>query len=149
MKRDATEIECILFESGSIFYLLPKNLVTEIIPLEKTAIFLRRTGLILGRQKYQAQIVPIISLQAETNALFTTIHPKLLIIHLVHPNQTSMMPVAILLDSDPTYFTVRREQMHLNSAASQNSNGTSVMIEAQRMVIPDLNHLAEAVITQL
>lgn len=145
----ADKLDCILFESGKNSYVLPSCVVIDVVPLEKTAIILRRSGLILGRQKFKEQIVPIVNLQPQAIGLFSNVYPKLLIIRLINTEQVEASPIAILLDNDPSYESVSRLELISALDAQPDVHGQSVMIHHKKAIIPDINYLAEQIEAQL
>lgn len=140
---------CVMFESANITYILPRNIVKDIVPIEKTAIFLKLKGLIIGRQKYQAETLPIINLQSETALTFSDFYHKLLVLHLIHPYQTGALFGAILIDKDPNYLMISEDE--IVSAVQDNINnvGAPVMVGSKLAVIPDLKYLAAELIKEI
>jgi hypothetical protein len=145
----ADQVDCILFDSGKISYILPSCVVIDVVPLEKTAIILRRSGLILGRQKFKEQIVPIVNLQPQAIGLFANVYPKLLIIRLIDTEQAEAAPIAILLDNDPFYESFSRLALGSESNAKPEIHGQGVMIHHKKAIIPDINYLAKQIEAQL
>lgn len=142
-------IACVMFESANVTYILPRNIVKDIISIEKTAIFLKLKGLVIGRQKYQAETVPIINLQSETALTFSDFYHKLLVLHLIHPNQVGALFGAVLIDKDPNYLTITEDEIVRGVQDNVNRVGIEVMVGSKHVVIPDLNYLAAEVVKEI
>jgi len=143
------KVDCILFESGKISYVLPSCVVIDIVSLEKTAIILRRSGLILGRQQFKEQIVPIVNLQPQAIGLFTNVYPKLLIIRLIDTRKNDASSIAILLDNDPAYESISRLELRSDPNVQLDTYGQSVLIHNKKAIIPDIKMLVEQIEAQL
>ncbi|MFO1258286.1 MAG: hypothetical protein U1E78_07775 [Gammaproteobacteria bacterium] len=142
-------IDCVIFESAKVNYILPKNIIKEIIPIEKTAIFLKLKGLIIGRQRYQSETVPIINLQSDTDLSFSNFYHKLLVLYLIHPQQAYTMFAAILIDKDPTYVTVSEDAIVSVAQDRKDSTGIPVMVGSKKAIIPDLKYLVETLAKEM
>lgn len=147
--NDPSSIACIIFQSAKINYILPQNIIKDIIPMEKTAIFLKLKGLIIGRQKYQSETVPIINLKPDMTLTFSDFSRKLLVLHIIRPDRTKTMLAAILLDKDPTYILVDKNEIANTGPDANHVIGTSVLIGSRNAVIPDLKYLSEALAKEI
>ena len=144
MDITANKLSCILFQSDRQIYILPKECLLEVMPLDKAAIFLNRHGWILGKQKYHSEIIPIVNLQDSVRNLLETTSPRLIVLQIIHPNQQELIRIAVLLDTEPEFLEIQKDDIAL---AGDVLNGTYVTVKDRQVMIPDLATVAEQIIS--
>ena len=137
LSDDENSVKCVLFTSDDINYLLPESQVLKTIPLEMSAVFLKRKGWVLGKMMFKGHIIPVVSLDGNFKKLLNKSHYKLMIVQ-DFDEKKSIVNIAILIDSNPEYLVVEKNMI---SEENISDNAISCTIKNRKYILPQLTNI--------
>ena len=137
LSNNKNSVKCVLFTSDDINNILPESQVLKTIPLEMSAVFLKRKGWILGKMMFKGHIIPIVSLDGNLKKLLNKSHYRLMIVQ-DFDEKKSIVNIAILIDSNPEYVVVEKNMI---SEENISDKTISCTIKNQKYILPKLTHI--------